>query len=226
MSETTIPYTVKPLIKWLKANGFANPNTVIIVDEFRNASLIYKTLNHRCQLLQTSSTTREDKFSLPKRSTLFTTPLYTYTNLLGSFPHPTETDTNLQTMTANSDIKYLKELKDAVINILETNNLPASLLPEFFALTASRIYEKHSLTTPAPEDHYYKHKDIEMSLVLTIPQIVAYLKATTDVETILTMWELGLMPEHYDDYINIYQDVPKDWVKLLHKENIKDWTHS
>lgn len=234
LNRIRIPRSVKPLTKWLTKN---NINLRIDVDSYGKTYFTYETNNYRCVLAEVSIHKPEDKFGFNKRLTHFNNPYKLYTPFMENIIDPDNFYNQQQlfynpTLNSKEDLNVFKQIVSEALKVLKNSNLPETLLPQFLALSASRIYTVNKISqsnlytyTKPLETYYYKHLDIEEQMRLTVEQVAEYLYKTTNVDIIIQMWELGLMPDQYETYITEYVDAPKEWLKLLYSDNIKDHTN-
>ena len=114
----------------------------------------------------------------------------------------------------NTHLTILDTLFSKALKVLEANNLPASLLPQFIMLTCCRIYYND------PND-FAELISIDGTVNFTTEQVITYLKHSTNAEHIVDLWELGVLPEQVEDYMLNYTEAPAEWVKVLFKDNHK-----
>lgn len=128
-------------------------------------------------------------------------------------------------LTYGQELVILEEIFTKAKYILNKAGLSERLLPQFLALSSSAIYSKHVFDDDGESYFGEQRLPIEGQVKFTTVQIVKYLQETTDVDEIVDMWLLGVLPEQYKSFKEDYADVPMEWVKAVFEGGIKEhWT--
>lgn len=224
MKSGALPEDVRKMLQFLADNKVLSknkPNRFRYEIDNNFVNIVYDTNKYKCLFLQLRPT--QSLTPIPPDS--FTTHFGVFTQLYTPFLYPI--------LNPNSDEKYdmfaiipeysygaefivLDEIFTKARYLLSKGNLSETLLPQFLALTSSRIAKKHN------NDYQSVGRlAIEGKVNFTTVQIIKYLQQTSNVEEIISMWELGVLPEQYKSYIEDYSDAPEEWVKVVFEGNIK-----
>jgi len=112
--------------------------------------------------------------------------------------------------------KILAEIFSKGKLLLARAGISESLLPQFLALTSSRITEDSG-------HGYPRALTIQGKARFTTVQILKYLRHTDDVEEIIRMWHTGVLPDDYESFKDAFQDAPEEWIEAIFSENVKNY---
>jgi hypothetical protein len=225
-------YAVYPYLKTLKNNNFLTGNTIVEEDNYGKITVSYRTENFRCVFSETSLISSEEKFEYKKRDTRFQTPSKTYTNFLTPIMSPYSTIPNVLppfNLNKNEDIHIVNKIFTKIEYLMNETKLPENLIPQFIALTSTRIYEikpaNHTGTFTAPEYYHYIPLHIEGKFKLTPKHMAEYLHYTDNIDIIIKMMMIGVLPENIEEYEKLSEyNMPQEWVNTLYSHNIADHT--
>lgn len=223
MKSGYLPETVRNVLQLLADNKVLSktkPNRMHYTIEGDVMNIIYSAGKYDCLFIQLRPTKSLTPIPVDSYTTQFGMFHTLYTPFLYPILNPLVDDTInvadfLPEYSYGAELIILEEVFTRGKYILKKANLSENLLPQFLALAASRVAKRKD------DSSGLWRLDIEGEVKFTTVQIVKYLQQTSDVEEIISMWELGVLPEQYQSYKNDYADAPEEWVKAVFEANIK-----
>lgn len=222
MESGFLPKSVRDFLQFLANNKIlskSNPERMFHEVREDLVNIKFDAGRYVCLFLQM----RPTRSTTPIPVDSFTTYFGRFENLYTPFLYPIlnpEKDANYDRSAITPMYAYGKEykvLEEVFIKgryVLKKAGLSEDLLPKFLALTSSRIGRKD-------ENGIEQRLEIEGQVKFTTVQVIKYLQLTTDVEEIIDMWNLGVLPEQYEAYKEYYSAVPAEWVQAVFEKNVK-----
>lgn len=232
MSNLILPQNVRTVLQLLADNrvlGKTKPNRMSYEKLGTLYNIQYMTPKYRFLFFQMSPSRQLHDGSYGNNVYNVIFPPYSrmYTPFLYPILNPNK-DENLYELDLTAPLSYgqeilaLEEIITKAKYILDKAGLSEKLLPQFLALSSSSIYEKKVFDEEGENYFGETRLSIEGQVKFTTVQIVKYLQETNDVEDIVDMWLLGVLPEQYKSFKEDYADVPMEWIKAVFEGGIKE----
>lgn len=232
MSNLILPQNVRTVLQLLADNrvlGKTKPDRMSYEKMGTLYNIQYMTPKYRFLFFQMSPNRdlREGVFGNDIYNVIFTAYSRMYTPFLYPILNPNkvevlyENDLSLP-LSYGMEIVILEEIMTKAKYILNKAGLSEKLLPQFLALSSSTIYAKQVFDEEGENYFGETRLSIEGQVKFTTVQVVKYLQETTDIDEIVDMWLLGVLPEQYKSFKEDYADVPMEWIKAVFEGGIKE----